>query len=95
MLMREKKIIENLITKEELLLFLTKENHTLHLLHNMVLLIHSEKRTELKDTLHRSQNGLMMHHSLVHSGSVTYLNMDTIKQLEQILTISKIQLKIL
>jgi len=49
MLMREKRIIENLITKEELLLSWTKEIHTLHQSANMEHLIHSERLMVLRD----------------------------------------------
>jgi len=95
MLMKEKKITESLITKEELLSFWTKQHHTLPLFSNMVLSTHSEKLMEPKETSQASQTGHMMLHNSVHSELVTYPSMVTIELLEITVLISKIQLKIL
>jgi hypothetical protein len=84
-----------LTIKEEQLLSWTKEHHIPPLFSNTVLLIHSEKLTELKETSQGSQIGHTMLHNSVHSESVTYPSMVTIELLEITVPTSKIQLKIL
>jgi hypothetical protein len=93
--MKEKKITESLIIKEEQLLSWTKEHHIPPLFSNTVLSTHSEKLMELKETSQVSQIGHMMLHNSVHSESVTYPSMVTIELLEITVPTSKIQLKIL
>ena len=89
MLMKEKKIIENLTTKEELHSFWTKVNHTPLQYANMEHLTHSEQPMEPKEFSQTSQDGPMMPHNLDHSELVTYQNTATIEQLDQIVLTSR------
>ena len=95
MLTKEKKIIENLTTKEELHSFWTKVNHTPLQYANMEHLTHSEQPMEPKEFSQTSQDGLTMHHHSDHSESVTYQNTDTIELSDLTVLISKTQSKIL
>lgn len=92
---KERKITESLTTKEELLSFLRRTSHILLLFGNMVLLIHSGRPMVLKRTSQINQSGPMMLQNSDHSESVTYLSMVTIRQLDKMQLISKIQLRIL
>lgn len=95
MLMKERKIIENLTIKEELLLFWIRENHIPPPSANMALLTHSGRPMAPKDNFQTSQDGLMIHHPSVHSELVTYQSKATIEQSDQTAHTSKTQLKIL
>lgn len=95
MLTRERKIIESLITREELLLSWTKESHTLPQSANTEHLTHGEPRMVLRDNSQTSQDGLTMHHHMEHSELVTYQSTATIELLDQIVPISRTQWRIL
>ena len=83
MLTKEKKITENLTTREEQHSFWTRENLTPHQSVNTELLIHTEQLMAQKEYSQASQDGLTMLHHSDHSESVTYQSMDTIKILDQ------------
>ena len=95
MLTKEKKIIENLTTKEEPLSFWTKENHTPLQYANTEHSTHSEQLMVLRECSQINQDGLMTHHPMVHSELVTYPSTDTIELLDQTVPTSRIQSKIL
>ena len=93
--MKERKIIENLTTREEQPSFWTKEMPIPHLSANMALLTHSERLMAPKDNFQISQDGLMMHHNSVHSESVTYQSKATIEPSDQTAPTSRTPSKIL
>lgn len=93
--MRERRIIESLITKEEQHWSWIKVTHIPHLFVSMEPLIHSERLTVQRDNSQTSQDGLTKHLNSVHSELVTYQSMATIKLLVLIAPTSRIQSKIL